>query len=204
MNWKKEVRDRFYHCGGTAQGSEYANKQGKACESAIFQSSFLTNLEYHDPALKATEEEILDFYKKFGNFLNHLSHTDVPAGKAFFDLNDYHIFDLMGNVNRPNLEAHYDHITPYLGKTNQQFREVEIVAVTTEFGYITAIQRVDGTAADGSPYDFSFRSTSMLRKFTDGWKFVHEHYSFPVDMATKIADFTGKQGATESVEFKKK
>ncbi|KAJ3547736.1 hypothetical protein NM208_g1353 [Fusarium decemcellulare] len=160
--------------------------------------------KYHDPTLKATEEEMLDFYKKFGNFLNHLSHTDVPAGKAFFDLKDYHIFDLMGNVNRPNLEAHYDHITPYLGKTNQQFREVEIVAVTPEFGYITAIQRVDGTAADGSPYDFSFRSTSMLRKFTDGWKFVHEHYSFPVDMATKIADFTGKQGATESVEFKKK
>ncbi|KAL6405122.1 hypothetical protein AUP68_11966 [Ilyonectria robusta] len=101
-------------------------------------------------------------------------------------------------------KAHYDHITPYLGKTNQRFRQVEITAVTPHFGYITAVQRVDGTAADGSPYDFSFRSTSMVRKVEGVWKYVHEHYSFPVDMATKIADFTGKQGATESVEFKKK
>ncbi|VUC32625.1 unnamed protein product [Clonostachys rosea] len=161
--------------------------------------------KYHDPELAATEEEILEFYRRFGNFLNHVSHTDVPAGKNFFELKDYSIFDLMGTVSRPNLEAHYDHITPYLGKTNQQFREVEIVAVTKDFGYITAVQRVDGTAADGEPYDFSFRSTSLVRKVDGGeWKYVHEHYSFPVDMATKIADFTGKQGATESVEFKKK
>ncbi|RSL58707.1 hypothetical protein CEP54_007611 [Fusarium duplospermum] len=159
---------------------------------------------FHDEALKSTEEEILGFYKAFGNFLNHVSHTDVPAGKDFFELKDYSIFDLMGTVSRPNLEPHYDHITPYLGKTNQQFREVEIVAVTKDFGYITAIQRVDGTAADGSPYDFSFRSTSLVRKVDEAWKYVHEHYSFPVNMATKLADFTGTQRATESVEFKKK
>ncbi|KAH6980790.1 hypothetical protein BKA56DRAFT_656873 [Ilyonectria sp. MPI-CAGE-AT-0026] len=159
---------------------------------------------YHDPSLVSTEEEILEFYTKFGNFLNHVAHTDTEAGKAFFELKDYFIFDLMGTVSRPNLEAHYDHITPYLGKTNQRFRQVEITAVTPHFGYITAVQRVDGTAADGSPYDFSFRSTSMVRKVEGVWKYVHEHYSFPVDMATKIADFTGKQGATESVEFKKK
>lgn len=119
-------------------------------------------------------------------------------------MNDYFIFDLMGHVTRPNLEAHYDHITPYLGKTNQRFREVEITAVTGEFGYITAIQRVDGTAADQSPYDFSFRSTSLVRKVDGRWQYIHEHYSFPVDMATKIADFTGQQQVSESVEFKKK
>ncbi|KAF5026981.1 hypothetical protein F66182_1011 [Fusarium sp. NRRL 66182] len=159
---------------------------------------------FHDPSLKSTEEEILEFFKKFGNFLNHVSHIDVPAGKELFELKDYSIFDLMGTVSRPNLEPHYDHITPYLGKTHQQFKEVEIVAVTKEFGYITAVQRVDGTAADGSPYDFTYRSTSLVRKIDGMWKLVHEHYSFPVDMATRVADFTGQQGVTESVEFKKK
>ncbi|KAI0171077.1 hypothetical protein BJ166DRAFT_211726, partial [Pestalotiopsis sp. NC0098] len=158
---------------------------------------------FHDQSLKSTEEEILEFYQRFGNFLNLVSHTDPAAGKQFFELRDYSIFDLMGTVSRPNLEPHYDHITPYLGKTNQRFREVEIVAVTKDFGYITAVQRVDGTAADGSLYDFSYRSTSLVRKIDGAWKYIHEHYSFPVDMATKVADFTGNQGATESVEFKK-
>ncbi|XP_014558752.1 hypothetical protein COCVIDRAFT_14178 [Bipolaris victoriae FI3] len=92
------------------------------------------------------------------------SHTDTEAGKDFFELKDYSIFDLMGTVLQPNLEPHYDHITPYLGKINQQFREVEIVAVTETFAYITAVQRVDGTAADGSLYDMSYRLTSLVRK----------------------------------------
>ncbi|CAI6088985.1 unnamed protein product [Clonostachys chloroleuca] len=145
--------------------------------------------KYHDPELAATEEEILQFYIRLGNFLNHTSHTDVSAGKDFFELKGYSIFDLMGTVFWPDLEPHYDHITPYLGKTNQRFREVEIVAVTKDFGYITAVQRVDG---------------KLLMVDGGEWKYIHEHYSFPVDMATKIADFTGKQEATESVEFKRK
>ncbi|KAF5695702.1 ketosteroid isomerase [Fusarium mundagurra] len=94
---------------------------------------------FHQEALKSTEEEILEFYKWFGNFLNHVAYTDAAPGKDFFELKDYSIFDLMGTVSRPNLEPHYDHITPYLGKTHQQFREVEIVAVTKDFGYITAV-----------------------------------------------------------------
>lgn len=108
----------------------------------------------------------------------------------------------MGTVSRPGLEPHYDHITPYLGKTNQKFREVEIVAVTPSFGYITAVQRVDGTATDGSPYDMSYRSTSLVRKVDGVWKYIHEHYSFPVNMATKVADTTGFQEASKNVEFK--
>jgi ketosteroid isomerase-like protein len=119
-------------------------------------------------------------------------------------MQDYTIWDLMGTLHRPNLGPHYDHITPYLGHTNQKFREVEIVAVTPSFGYITANQRVDGTAADGTPYDFTFRSTSLVRKIEGSWKYVHEHYSFPVDMATKSADTTCTQVLSESVEFKKK
>ncbi|KAJ2893457.1 uncharacterized protein MKZ38_008665 [Zalerion maritima] len=122
----------------------------------------------------------------------------------FFEMQDYSIFDLMGTLRRPNLGPHYDHITPYLGHTNQTFKDVEIVVVTPTFGYITATQRVDGTAADGASHDFTFRSTSLVRKMEDGsWKYVHEHYSFPVDMATKVADFTRSQKLSESLEFKK-
>lgn len=152
------------------------------------------------------EQEILDWYKTFGHFLNVVAHTDPAAGKRFFDLEDYTIWDLMGNLKRGNLGPHYDHITPYLGKTNQSFKNVEVVAVTPEFGYITSMQRVHGTATDGSPYDMTFRATTLARKVgpVGEWKLVHEHYSFPVDMATKVADFTSSQELSENVEFQKK
>ena len=158
--------------------------------------------QYHDPALVSTEQEILEFFKSFGNFLNVVSRTDVDAGKEFFDMKDYSIWDLMGNLQRPNLSPHYDHITPYLGHTNQTFKDVEIVAVTPSFGYITALQRTHGTATDGVPYDLTFRSTSVVRKFGKTWKLVHEHYSFPINMATKVADTTSSQDLKASVEFK--
>ncbi|KAF5962582.1 Glyoxalase/Bleomycin resistance protein/dihydroxybiphenyl dioxygenase [Fusarium bulbicola] len=77
---------------------------------------------FHDERLESVEQEILEFFKCFGNFLNHVAHHDATAGKEFFELKDYSIFDLMGTVSRPNLEAHYDHITPYLGKTHQRWR----------------------------------------------------------------------------------
>lgn len=132
-----------------------------------------------------------------------VAHSDPGRGKAFFEMEDYSIFDLMGNLERPNLGPHYDHITPYLGKTNQSCRNVEIVAVTPDFGYITSLQRVRGTAADGSSYDMTFRATSITRKVEGAWELVHEHYSVPVDTATKVADPTSSQGLSENVEFQK-
>ncbi|KAF5238824.1 hypothetical protein FANTH_10152 [Fusarium anthophilum] len=141
--------------------------------------------KFHDGRLESVEHEILEFFKCFGNFLNHVAYHDAAAGKESFELKDYAIFDLIGTVSRPNLEAHYDRITLYLGKTHQQFREVEITAVTKDFGYIIAVQKVDGIATDGSPYDMSYRTTSLVRKVDGAWKYVHESYSFPVDMATK-------------------
>ena len=60
------------------------------------------------------EQEILDWYKTVGHFLNVVAHTDPVAGKRFFELDDYTIWDLMGNLKRGNLGPHYDHITPYL------------------------------------------------------------------------------------------
>ncbi|TPX13675.1 uncharacterized protein E0L32_005878 [Thyridium curvatum] len=158
--------------------------------------------KYHDPSLVSVEQEILEFFKGFGHFLNVGCRTDISAGKDFFEMKDYSIFDIMGILYRPNLEPHYDHITPYLGHTNQKFRDVEIVAVTPSFGYITAVQRVEGTAADGAPYNITYRTTSLVRKVDGGkWKYVHEHYSFPVNMATKVADTTCTQKLSDSVAF---
>lgn len=168
--------------------------------------SFLTNndcLQHHDPALKAVEQEILDHYKDFLHFVNHVCVNDPDAGKRFYDLQDSTDFDLMGNLHRPGFAAHYDHITPYLANANVALKDIEVFAVTPDFGYVTGLQHFKGTAADGAPFDFKFRSTSILRKVGGEWKYIHEHFSFPVDMATQKADITSGQSLSESVSLKK-
>jgi len=99
-------------------------------------------------------------------------------------------FDLMGNVLRPGFHAHYDRITPYLSDARIAFKDLEVMAVSETFGYATALQRYRGTAADGNVFDFTFRTTSLLRKRNGQWKYVHERFSFPVDMASRLADLT--------------
>ncbi|KAF2186197.1 hypothetical protein K469DRAFT_664029 [Zopfia rhizophila CBS 207.26] len=109
----------------------------------------------------------------------------------------------MGNVPRPGFRAHYDRITPYLADAQIAFRDLEVMAVSESFGYATALQRYWGTAADGNAFDFTFRTTSLLRKRADGWRYVHEHFSFPVDMVTRTADLTSGLSAKEAMKLQK-
>ncbi|OCL02144.1 hypothetical protein AOQ84DRAFT_192756 [Glonium stellatum] len=111
-------------------------------------------------------------------------------------------FDLMGNVHRPGFRAHYDNITPYLADAQIAFKGLEITAVTETFGYATAMQRYWGTATDGNDFDLTFRTTSLVRKREDGnWKYVHEHFSFPVNMATQKADLTSRLNVTQTMKL---
>ncbi|OAL50321.1 hypothetical protein IQ07DRAFT_679746 [Pyrenochaeta sp. DS3sAY3a] len=146
---------------------------------------------HHDPSLSGIEAEILEHYKEFAYFCNKLCKDDPDAGKRFYDLDEAMYFDLMGTIQRPGFRSHYDKITPYLSDAQIAFKDIEVVAVTETFGYVTAVQRYWGTAADGNAFDFTFRTTSLVRKIDGVWKYIHEHFSFPVDMATKVANMTG-------------
>jgi len=157
----------------------------------------------HNPNLKTVEEEILKHYKDFAHFCNEVCKENPNAGKEFYDLDEAMYFDLMGNVLRPGFRAHYDRITPYLSDAQIAFKDLEVMAVTENFGYATAIQRYWGTAADGNAFDFTFRTTSLLRKRNNRWKYVHEHFSFPVDMATKVADLTSGQDVNAAMSLEK-
>jgi uncharacterized protein (TIGR02246 family) len=46
---------------------------------------------------------------------------------------------------------------------------------------------------DGKQLDSTFRATKVYRKINGKWLIVHEHDSWPVDMASGKADFTSKQ-----------
>ena len=144
----------------------------------------------HDPKLLKAEEEILQHYKEFAHFCNHVCKDNPDAGKRFYDLPEAQYFDLMGSVERPGFTKHYDQITPYLADAQIAFKDLEIFAVTPTFGYATAYQRYWGIAKDGNPFDFKFRTTSLVRKRGNQWKYVHEHFSFPCNMATQKADLT--------------
>lgn len=170
------------------------NREAWVTEPGIFQ--------YHDSALKAVEQEILDHYKEFLFFCNHVCHKDPDAGKRFYELNDGLYYDLMGQLYRPKFNAHYDHITPYLANAEVALKDIEVVAVNPTFGYATALQHFKGIASDGIPFEFTFRGTSILRKIDGQWKYVHEHFSFPINMATKAVDLTCGMDLSASVEFK--
>ena len=59
-------------------------------------------------------------------------------------------------------------------------------------GYSHSIQHVSGTDGKGQPIDLTWRDTSAYRKIGGNWLIVHEHGSFPVDLATGKPDLASK------------
>ncbi|KIW77998.1 hypothetical protein Z517_07831 [Fonsecaea pedrosoi CBS 271.37] len=156
----------------------------------------------HDPKLAKVEDEILEHWKDFSHFCNYVADKDPDAGKRFYDLDEANYFDLMGAVTRPGFRPHYDRITPYLARANLRIKDLEIIAITPECGYATAHQNYYGTAADGEPFNLTYRTTSVMRKVDGVWKYVHEHYSFPTNMATGKSDFTSGLQVQENMSLK--
>ncbi|KIW79153.1 hypothetical protein Z517_05765 [Fonsecaea pedrosoi CBS 271.37] len=159
--------------------------------------------KYHNPDLKHVEEEVLQHYKVFSRFCNYECLEDPHGGKRFWELDDMMIFDLMGCTNRPDFRAHYEKVTLYLKDAHVAFKDLEIVAVSETFAYATALERYWGKAEDGNDFDLHFRITSLMQKTSNGWQYIHEHYSFPVDMATKLADFSSGIAVNDSLALKK-
>ncbi|OAG35267.1 hypothetical protein AYO21_10538 [Fonsecaea monophora] len=118
----------------------------------------------HNPKLAKVEDEILEHWKDFSHFCNYVADKDPDAGKRFYDLDEANYFDLMGAVTRPGFRPHYDRITPYLARANLRIKDLEIIAITPECGYATAHQNYYGTAADGEPFNLTYRTTSVMRK----------------------------------------
>ncbi len=58
-------------------------------------------------------------------------------------------------------------------------------------GYSHSIQHVSGTDGKGQPIDLAWRDTAAYRKIGN-WLIVHEHGSFPVDLATGKPDLASK------------
>ena len=58
--------------------------------------------------------------------------------------------------------------------------------------YGNGIFRTTGQDKDGKPLDLTVRVTDVYKKINGKWLVVHEHVSWPVDLATGQADFSSK------------
>jgi uncharacterized protein (TIGR02246 family) len=72
--------------------------------------------------------------------------------------------------------------------------EVTDLKVETDgnLGYSHCIFRTVGPDKDGKPLDFTVRVTDIYKKVNGKWLAVHEHVSWPVDIATGKADLMSK------------
>jgi uncharacterized protein (TIGR02246 family) len=58
--------------------------------------------------------------------------------------------------------------------------------------YGHGIFRTTGPDKDGKPLDLTVRITDVYRKINGKWLVIHEHVSWPVDLATGKADLSSK------------
>ncbi|KEF51082.1 uncharacterized protein A1O9_12864 [Exophiala aquamarina CBS 119918] len=108
-------------------------------------------------------------------------------------------FDLMGITPRGHFDTAYDKIGPYFASANIAYKDLEVTAVTNDFGYSTMVQHYWGKTSDGNEFDFTYRVTAMFRRIGGKFKWIHEHLSFPVDIASRKADFSSELDAMKSL-----
>ncbi|KAI9839497.1 MAG: hypothetical protein M1819_002122 [Sarea resinae] len=151
------------------------------------------SIQDHDPRFKKEEEEVLEFYKGWLHYWNHISRHDAKNGMAgareFYDFDEALSYDMFGNTNRGRFSEHFEAIFPYWVDGHMEYKDLEITVVSPDFAYSTMLQHTWGTAG-GSAFDTAFRRTGIAKKRDGKWKWIHEHLSFPVDMKTRQGDFT--------------
>lgn len=144
----------------------------------------------HAPELLKEEAEILEFYKGWARCLNQEFNNDSESGKPFYAIDEVVTFDLFGFTGRGDFKEHFEKTFPYFSNATVDFKDLEVFATSKTSGYSTMIQRLRGKSKDGKAFQMIYRVTGLLSKKNGRWQWVHEHVSFPVNMATKEADFT--------------
>ncbi|OCK81404.1 hypothetical protein K432DRAFT_351144 [Lepidopterella palustris CBS 459.81] len=164
------------------------------------------NLSYpksnaHKPELLKEEEEILEFYKGWASCLNREFLEDSETGKKFYKVDEVVTFDLFGFTGRGAFKEHFEETFPYFANAKVDFKDLEVFATSKTSGYATMIQRLRGKSQDEKPFEMIYRITGILTKENGVWQWVHEHVSFPVNMATKEADFTSSIDPKKAFHF---
>ena len=119
--------------------------------------------------------------------LEHKAANSSNADEALSYLSDdVVIYDtwaplqLVGsNAIRADFEAAYQNLkNPKVDFTSLPVIPAGNLAIAYSLQHLTATDKA------GKAVDYTFRQTDVWRREKSGWKIVHSHISFPVDMAT--------------------
>ena len=116
---------------------------------------------------------------------------DVAGMIAPFVVGDVTVFDFEKprSKNYEQLRHGYEQFVAAMsGQPSCRYLEIDPVILGEDSAYSLAIMQAGGESKDGKKFSFVIRSTDVWRKIDGKWKVVHEHNSFPVDMATGVAD----------------
>ncbi|OQU97042.1 SnoaL-like domain-containing protein [Cladophialophora immunda] len=161
------------------------------------------NLKDHKPEFEKEEQEILEqLYKGWLRYWNKESMHDPGAGKSrrFYDFDEMLSYDMFGTTLRGRFNEHFENVFPYYVDGQMEYKDLEIVVLSPTHAYSTCYQHTWGKAG-GDPFNITFRRTGIARKKDGQWKWIHEHLSFPVNMATGQADYNCESKALESFKF---
>jgi ketosteroid isomerase-like protein len=111
---------------------------------------------------------------------------DPSDALVLYDANTPREFDGAKAV-RTNFQPAYDDM-----KNPKYDISAEHAEVAAKLGYTFGIVHLTGTDKAGKPVDLTWRSTNIWRNEHGVWKMIHEHNSFPVDMATGKVDMQSK------------
>jgi ketosteroid isomerase-like protein len=84
-----------------------------------------------------------------------------------------------------------DFFAGFPGPLESEISDLDVAASGT-LAYSRCIDTWHATDKDGKKTTFVFRVTDVYRKIHGKWLIIHEHVSFPVDMATGKGDFLSK------------
>ena len=141
----------------------------------------------NDPKAEAEIRELFELRTraiacKDAATLTAANHTDVV------------VFDAVApfvHRSAETLARKHEWLSAYRGDIGHEIRDLEVTA-SSELAFCHFLVRISGTLVNGTEVGMWVRATSCLRKFDDGWKFVHEHASVPFDAETGKAVVTGE------------
>ena len=84
-----------------------------------------------------------------------------------------------------------DFLAQYPGPNKVEVSDLNVTS-DGQLAFAHYVLHMTGVAKDGTKTEMNFRLTDCLRKTKGKWLIVHEHVSFPVDLATGKADLLSK------------
>jgi ketosteroid isomerase-like protein len=161
-----------------------------------------THPQFHNPKFINEEREILEMYKGWAHCMNKEFNASIEPGRKFYNFDDVVTFDIYGYTGRGKFKPHFDETFHYFSNSTFQIKDLEVFATSPTTGYATMYQRlIGGKSDDGKAFEMTYRITGITQKVDGRWQWVHEHVSFPVNMATMQADPTSSVDPRKSFQF---